>query len=123
LANAVGDYVLRTAAATLRRELRPYDLLGRVGGEEFAILLPNTSAEEAVNVAERLRLALAVAPMAVADAQLVVTASFGISDGLACALDVDSMLGQADTAMYESKRAGRNRTTRFDAGGALMAIQ
>jgi two-component system cell cycle response regulator len=97
-----GDEVLVTAAHTLGTHLRAEDQLGRLGGEEFLILLPDTNASAAVHVAEKLRVELAAAPTPVP-----VTVSVGVAtwDGEAA----DELLQRADEALYAAKDAGRDR--------------
>jgi len=107
-----GDQVLRQAAARLRAAMRPYDLLGRYGGEEFLVLLPGLHPETgaADPGLQRLRLAIAATPFDLGDgATLQVTCSVGAAcirpgDGTALDLLIDS----ADRALYRAKRAGRN---------------
>ncbi len=107
--HAAGDTVLRSFAATAWRTLRENDLVGRLGGEEFGVVLWNTEAEDAVKVCDRLRAALSSTPVRLEDGvSLIVTASVGVaalSDGQT-AVDV---LRVADEALYEAKREGRNR--------------
>lgn len=111
--HAVGDYVLRNVCAVLRSEMRPFDIIGRLGGEEFAIILPDTNFSGATAAAERLRAAIAADPVSIAGADLAVTASFGVADCLSGQVDLGAALAQADSAMYQSKKAGRNRVTCF----------
>lgn len=108
LGHAAGDAVLRRIAAILRNELRQVDTAGRIGGEEFAILLPGSDLAAAAVFAERLR--RKIASSAAAEPDLAVTVSIGIaamapSDGQA-----EEALWRADTALYRAKAAGRNRT-------------
>jgi len=109
----VGDAVLAAAADTLRRGLRPYDLIGRFGGEEFTILLPHTEPAEAVQVAERLRHNLAAVPVlsglaGQGDHPLRVTVSIGVAALQPGRRDLTDLLAAADAALYEAKNAGRN---------------
>ena len=106
-----GDRVLVAATHAVERNLRESDVFARVGGEEFAVLLPNTSEEGALDFAERLRAALqAISPLALeVDAQI--TASFGVVE-----FDRDSddstgerLIAAADAALYNAKWRGRNR--------------
>ncbi|MBI3347145.1 MAG: GGDEF domain-containing protein [Burkholderiales bacterium] len=101
----VGDQVLTLLARTLRANLPRDDLLARWGGEEFVIVMPQTPAEEAVAVAERLRLVFARTAWPVG---LQVTASWGVAQAV-CPADLDIALREADQAMYRAKRAGRDR--------------
>ncbi|MGM9485415.1 diguanylate cyclase [Roseateles sp. NT4] len=101
----VGDQVLVLLARTLRANLPRDDLLARWGGEEFVIVMPQTPAEEAMAVAERLRQVLARTEW---PAGLKVTASWGVAQATVAA-DVDMALREADQAMYRAKHEGRDR--------------
>ena len=104
-----GDEVLRTFADLVRAHLRDVDVPGRIGGEEFAILLPGTEAEGAVAVADRVRLSLgALRPTP--DGRDEVTASFGVAQ-LAFGESGDELLRRADIALYRAKSEGRNTVT------------
>jgi diguanylate cyclase (GGDEF)-like protein/hemerythrin-like metal-binding protein/PAS domain S-box-containing protein len=106
----VGDEVLRTVSAVCRQVLRGVDIVGRMGGEEFAILLPETDTAQAGEVAERLRQNIASAGIALGQGGLLgVTASIGVATFAAGDVDVDKVLNLADKAMYEAKRKGRNQ--------------
>lgn len=105
--HGVGDVVLTKVAVTCDTQLRPNDLLGRVGGEEFAILLPDTDIHNALSAAERLR--REIEALTFATPGLRVTASFGIAAILPTD-DFQSWSGAADEALYEAKHSGRNRT-------------
>lgn len=113
--HAFGDAVLVEIAARCRGALRAGDILARLGGEEFAVLLPRQDEARAAAVAERLRLAIAHAPVAGPQGRQPVT----ISVGGACAgsgeVPLDELLLRADRALYAAKRAGRN-CVRFDSG-------
>lgn len=105
-----GDIVLKEIAARLSRGLRTTDFLGRYGGEEFVVFLPNTPAATAYQIAERLRDAIAGTEIPVEQESVSVTASFGVA-GLNCrnaANDLEELLKKADNALYEAKSAGRN---------------
>jgi diguanylate cyclase (GGDEF)-like protein len=109
-----GDRALRAIADRFKAQLREGDLIGRFGGEEFAILLPRTAAAEAGRVAERLRGHIANEPIAVGqgrgDSILVsVTVSAGVAELTDAGQDLDDLLATADAALYEAKNAGRNR--------------
>jgi two-component system cell cycle response regulator len=109
-----GDVVLQHTVALARRALRQSDWMARYGGEEFVIVLPDTPLLGAYAAAERMRRLCAETAVELAGIQLVVTASFGVAtiDGVAPSNDDgEAMLRQADKALYESKRAGRNRVT------------
>jgi diguanylate cyclase (GGDEF)-like protein len=101
-----GDEVLRNVAAALSCECRDFDTPARYGGEEFAIILPGCGPDEAIDIAERLRVAVSAAP-----AVVPITASAGVATYPSHAGDADTLVRAADEALYRSKRAGRNRTT------------
>ncbi len=109
--HAVGDLVLRALAQTARHVLRPYDLFGRMGGEEFLIVLPHDSIEDARALAERLRAKLETTSIATGDGRtLRVTASFGVATrGPGAATSRDDLVAQADARLYDAKSGGRNR--------------
>jgi diguanylate cyclase (GGDEF)-like protein len=108
--HAVGDAVLVQLGATLRSVLRQADLAGRLGGEEFAVLLPHTGVKGAQEIAERLRTAVVVAPARLADGTAM---PFTVSVGVATLDPSDeslaALMDRADQAMYQAKREGRNR--------------
>lgn len=103
----VGDEVIRAVADCLRSEVPAGTEVGRVGGEEFTVLLPGRDLAAAAALAERLRRRVAGHDFALPDGQPV-TASFGVSS-LAQGHGFDQAYGLADAALYEAKRAGRNR--------------
>jgi len=111
--HAVGDQALRVAATAIRATLREVDMFGRLGGEEFAALLPETSLAGAAEVAERLRLAIASAaiPLGPNQPPLYLTTSLGVAERQPNELSVDQVLARADSALYLSKARGRNRVT------------
>ncbi len=106
--HAVGDEVLEGVAALLRHGLRPLDAVGRIGGEEFLMLLPNTDAEGARAVVDRLRAAVAAGTPSATAPQLHVTFSAGIT-AAAPGDTVDAVYARADGALYRAKAAGRDR--------------
>lgn len=106
----VGDIVLQQQANIMRSTFRTVDTIGRIGGEEFAVLLPETALQEAVIVAERLRQAVASADLAQATGlPLHFTISIGVAMLPSKEASLDSLLILADTALYKAKQAGRNR--------------
>lgn len=109
--HSVGDLVLQKIAEICRMILREIDIIGRIGGEEFAVLLPNTDAEEAKNVAERLRIAMSEGevemPTDIKSPKF--TASFGVMSTGNGAISIDELLNKADDALYKAKESGRNR--------------
>ena len=99
---------IRDRVRVARQCLRESDTIGRLGGEEFAIVLPNATQDEAAMIASRLRIALAAQPLQHAGATLPLTASIGV----ACRQAQEnggSLLNRADKAMYQAKREGRDR--------------
>lgn len=108
--HAAGDEVLKHFVATIQRNLRESDLLGRMGGEEFSILLPQTSAEGGTMMAERIRSAVQASPALFGSTPIAVTVSMGgVSSKLGTPDGVDGVLAHADTALYAAKQGGRNR--------------
>ena len=109
--HAIGDEVLKKVVEAARTTLREVDILGRIGGEEFAILLPETPIRRASAVAERLRRAVSGIIISVPDGSLSVSASLGVAERQADETVFDLLLGRADRALYRAKEAGRNRVT------------
>jgi diguanylate cyclase (GGDEF)-like protein/PAS domain S-box-containing protein len=117
LGHAGGDTVLRSFAATAEGVMRQGDIFGRVGGEEFAALLPQTTPEGAEVLAERLRQRIAERPVTVGGAALHFSVSIGVSawqPGEADAADIDRLMVAADRALYAAKAQGRDRVVRAD---------
>jgi len=116
----VGDEVLRTFSARLNENVRNFDLVSRLGGEEFAVILPDTSNEKAYFISERLRRSIAEKPIkcSTPDGELAITTSIGgaiIGPGDHTVADI---LDRADKPLYEAKENGRN-TTFFEKTGRL----
>jgi diguanylate cyclase (GGDEF)-like protein len=109
----VGDRVLRAVAEVFRAHTRGTDLVGRYGGEEFVLVLPETSVDEATTVAEKLRLLVLKEHVAAGDEELAVSVSIGVAGGPGQNLRVDQLLRDADAAMYAAKSLGRNQTYVF----------
>jgi len=106
---AAGDLVLRETAALLQSLLRDTDCIGRLGGEEFVLLLPDTPARGAGMLVERLRLALQTHNFQLPGRTARITSSFGITSTAArTGLTWDTLLNEADQALYAAKRGGRN---------------
>lgn len=105
----VGDVVLQATAQRCRAELRQQDLMARMGGEEFAVMLPGVGADEAAATAERLRAAIAAAPVSADELRIEVRVSIGGTGRLAEDRTLDELLGRADQALYTAKRTGRNK--------------
>lgn len=104
--HAAGDAVLRRFANVLRRQLRPGDCAGRIGGEEFSVLLAGISAPEACEIAERVRCAWQAEIVRVGERQLSCSVSIGVGNGSG---SLEDRLSEADAALYRAKADGRNR--------------
>jgi diguanylate cyclase (GGDEF)-like protein len=117
----VGDIVLKAMVDVCKKQLRDSDLMGRLGGAEFAIQLPRTSLEDAMMVAERIRNAVATLPVKAEKAVINMTASLGVTTIRAEDSTV-SLFKRADEALQEAKQSGRNRVVEAQAvAGALEA--
>jgi diguanylate cyclase (GGDEF)-like protein len=107
--HALGDRVLEIFTETTRRSIRTTDLIGRLGGEEFAAVLLDTSHDRAAMVAERIREGFAQAALEVESRPVCATVSIGLVHCKDAVLDVPQLLAQADQALYFAKERGRNR--------------
>ena len=119
--HAIGDTVLKHTVAICRHQLRPADLFGRLGGEEFGILLLDCPRHQGVVIADRIRKAIEATPVE-ADTSVV---SFSVSVGLAstdtCGYDLQRLCREADAALYQAKRSGRNRVIANAGSSSSMA--
>ncbi|QTF93708.1 diguanylate cyclase [Halomonas sp. BM-2019] len=106
--HGAGDLALQAFAAACRECLRPYDLFARIGGEEFAVLLVDTTPDEARTILERLRQAVGAIELEVDEATLRFTVSLGLTT-LAPGGSLEGALAEADRALYRAKHEGRNR--------------
>lgn len=109
LGHLVGDEVLREVARRMQSVLRPYDALGRYGGEEFVVVAPGCDKAAALGLAERLRHSVIAAPVLTSAGPVTVTMTLGIAC-LAEDPNPDTLLRCADEALYRGKKAGRNRS-------------
>ena len=107
--HAAGDWTLRQVVLSCRNFIRHSDIFGRIGGEEFVILLTDCTAEQAVMLADICRTALADIDTSGYQPKFKVTASFGISDSQQAGYDLSALLAAADAAMYQAKQQGRNQ--------------
>jgi diguanylate cyclase (GGDEF)-like protein len=114
--HSIGDVVLQKIAKISSETLREVDIIGRLGGEEFVVLLPHTDRQQAVEAAERLRLALEAGEVTLENGEeLQFTASLGvltIDKAMSLgeeALNIDRLLTRVDKALYQAKESGRNR--------------
>jgi diguanylate cyclase (GGDEF)-like protein len=106
--HAGGDVAIRAVADLIRSQLRPGDLAARLGGEEFALLLPDTTVAEAMDVAERVRVACAALAIAYECHHIGFTTSAGVA-ALNAGNTLDGWIAHADAALYRAKQGGRNR--------------
>jgi diguanylate cyclase (GGDEF)-like protein/PAS domain S-box-containing protein len=106
--HAVGDHVLRALADRWKSSIREVDILGRYGGDEFVVLLPETDLENALQVADRLRLAICSKPIETPVAELPLTVSIGVATLTETIKTFDELIEKADEAMFRSKTSGRN---------------
>lgn len=105
-----GDLVLQRVGALFLDALRDVDCIGRIGGEEFAVVLPQTDGPRGLEVAERLRATVAATEIPLASGlPLRLTLSIGVATVVDGGANIDTVLGQADSALYEAKGSGRNR--------------
>ncbi len=109
-----GDEVLRRVGTILQTAVRAHDVVARYGGEEFVVLMPATRANEALEVAERLRSAIAYQPWPLRK----VTASLGVATADRDTSNAAALVDQADRALYQSKQAGRDQVTIYQNNGA-----
>jgi diguanylate cyclase (GGDEF)-like protein len=109
-----GDQVLQSAAEILQRPLCHIDILGRFGGEEFILILPDTGIVQAQAVAERMRESLEEEVVTVNGITATVTATIAITQVLATDTDIQECIRRADQALYQGKHAGRNRVVAAD---------
>jgi diguanylate cyclase (GGDEF)-like protein len=105
--HAAGDEALRSVADAIRAELRPSDVCGRIGGDEFMVALPRTDGADAVRVLERLR--SSVADLGLGPVGRSVTLSIGVAEFPTHSLGDETLMRMADLALYRAKEGGRNR--------------
>ena len=107
--HAAGDDVLRALAGIIvRAAVRASDVAGRLGGEEFAIFLPETALDDAAALAERLRIAVKASSVPTADGAIRFTACFGVAERAPAGESLDQLLARADAALYQAKHDGRD---------------
>jgi len=118
--HAVGDEAIKHLVACAEAVLRPEDTVGRLGGEEFAVIMPYTNAEQAATVGERIRAHVEATVLTASTGQQIpFTVSIGVCPVDAADETVEPALNHADMALYQSKTGGRNRVTLFEPGMAM----
>ena len=120
--HSVGDHVLRIFAETARANVRSTDLVGRLGGEEFAVVIADACRDNAFAVGDRIRLAFAAAAAVIGGVAVKATASIGVSIIQDPEQDVTTLLDQADEALYRAKSFGRNRVVVTGLGLELAEV-
>lgn len=120
--HAAGDEVLKRVANVLQSQLRQTDLLGRIGGEEFSIFLPDTPLSGAMKLAESIRQAIEQCCPSIGQQNLTVTASVGVATHTPKLSSMHAIQQHADEAMYEAKKAGRNRVTTLQSSTGLSGF-
>ena len=108
-----GDAALKIAVDAAKVACRTNDIVGRLGGEEFGVLLPGCASHLASFIAEKCRKAIEQADFSPSGHDLAVTASFGISDSSNCDYNFEKLFAGADFALYQSKDMGRNRVVQY----------
>ena len=116
--HAAGNQLLRHLAQAIQAELRFTDVAARYGGDEFIVLLPDTPAKGALEVAERIRNRIAGSPIQVSARELVTSVSIGIACYPEDGATLDALAAHADGALYSAKQDGRNRSVKFRAAAA-----
>ncbi|HEY2346252.1 MAG TPA: tetratricopeptide repeat-containing diguanylate cyclase [Xanthomonadaceae bacterium] len=107
--HAAGDFALKRAVVACQKHLRSVDVFGRLGGEEFGIMMPDCVPERAIDIAEKMRQEIASLKGTEGEPDFEVTASFGVTAARWSGYNLLQLLAQADSALYQAKREGRNR--------------
>lgn len=107
----VGDEILRRFARIVFASIRTEDYFARYGGDEFCVLLPSTSIDEALNLAERLRIAYVTTPHVINEDAIQSSISIGVSESTSMDNDYNNMISCADKALYQAKNSGRNKVS------------
>ncbi|HEX7448356.1 MAG TPA: GGDEF domain-containing protein [Pirellulales bacterium] len=118
-----GDEVLRGVGRILRETVKEAGFVARFGGEEFAVIAPRTKAAEATGLAERVRQAIAAGRFPFEGTDLQVTASLGVAEAATAGKQAADLVQRADEALYSAKKAGRNRTHRFNGKSCEPAVR
>lgn len=118
LGHGAGDFVLRSFGERVLARLRGADLAGRIGGEEFLLVLSETDTEGALHLAERIRSAMADSPHLLPNGPLEATCSVGVAERIPSDRSPGDLMGRADAALYAAKTSGRNRVVAAPAEGS-----
>lgn len=120
----IGDSILKDTARVISETIRKEDIIGRIGGEEFAVILPHMSLSEAHTVAEKIKSKVEENCLINNGVNLSVTISIGITDNISNVIECSKdLINQADIALYKAKNSGRNRVEVFTEGLSMAAIQ
>lgn len=111
----IGDQVLRDTANAIKKQGRKNDLIGRIGGEEFAIMLPACGIAEGEKIAEQYREAIEAIDISNAGHRIKITASFGVTHSRLSSYELKQLIRDSDTALYQAKDSGRNRVVCYQA--------
>jgi diguanylate cyclase (GGDEF)-like protein len=120
--HATGDVVLKHTVALCQRQLRPTDLFGRLGGEEFGILLPDCTQEQGMAIADRIRTAIEATPVSSDGGLVAFSASIGLAATDSCGYELQRLRKEADAALYRAKRTGRNRVMTDTESDGLLRV-
>ena len=120
--HATGDVVLKHTVALCKRQLRPTDLFGRLGGEEFGILLPDCTQEQGMAIADRIRTAIEATPVSSDGGLVAFSASIGLAATDSCGYELQRLRKEADAALYRAKRTGRNRVMTDTESDGLIRV-
>jgi diguanylate cyclase (GGDEF)-like protein len=112
--HGIGDEVIKTVGNIVQNHKRTSDIVGRIGGEEFALLLPEASSDNAAAAGERFRRLVAACSLDAGVERISVTLSVGVGASHNQTSGIEQMMKEADIALYEAKRSGRNRVCRFE---------
>ncbi len=122
--HAAGDEMIREIGKIIAKSFRKSDIAGRIGGEEFAVILRNTSLEDTVKIAERFRETVAGRKVIYGGQEICFTVSIGVAaicGKSGCISNIEEVLKRADNALYRAKAGGRNRVATLEAGGRCVA--
>jgi diguanylate cyclase (GGDEF)-like protein len=117
--HAMGDAVLKRTVSICQQQLRSADVFGRLGGEEFGVLLHGCSREQGMDIANRIRMAIEATPMMENGCIVSISASVGLASSDTCGYKLQTLHMEADAALYRAKRAGRNRVIADIESGSL----